>query len=61
MVQKTASIGAPFILAISAPTALAISTASNAGITLVALVRGGDFDIFTYPDRIVFGVAKHVA
>jgi FdhD protein len=61
MVQKTASIGAPFILAISAPTALAISTASNAGITLVALVRGGDFDIFTCPDRIVFGVAKHVA
>ena len=27
--------------------------------TLVALVRGDDFDIFTHPDRVVSGVAKH--
>ncbi len=61
MVQKTAAIGAPFILAVSAPTALAIRTADGAGMTLIALVRGEDFDIFTHPDRIVFGAAKHVA
>jgi FdhD protein len=61
MVQKTASIGAPFILAVSAPTALAIRTAESAGMTLVALVRGEDFDIFTHPDRVVFGAEKHVA
>lgn len=61
MVQKTAAIGSAFIVAVSAPTALAIRTADEAGITLVALVRGEEFDIFTNPDRIVSGVAKNVA
>lgn len=61
MVQKTAAIGASAILAVSAPTAFAISTAASAGITLVALVRGDDFDIFTHPERIACGVVKHVA
>lgn len=61
MVQKTAAIGAPFIIAVSAPTALAIRTAEQAGMTLVALVRGDDFDIFTHPDRLNTGAAKNVA
>ncbi|HTV68961.1 MAG TPA: formate dehydrogenase accessory sulfurtransferase FdhD [Rhizobiaceae bacterium] len=61
MVQKTASIGAPFIIAVSAPTALAIRTAEDAGMTLVALVRGDDFDIFTHPDRVTDGETRHVA
>jgi len=61
MVQKTAAIGAPFIIAVSAPTALAIRTADEAGMTLVALVRGEDFDIFTHPERVLPGAAKHVA
>jgi FdhD protein len=61
MVQKTAAIGSAFIIAVSAPTALAVRTAQEAGMTLVALVRGDDFDIFTHPDRVACGVAKHVA
>jgi FdhD protein len=61
MVQKTAAIGSAFIIAVSAPTALAIRTADEAGMTLVALVRGEDFDVFTHPDRVVLGVAQHVA
>jgi len=61
MVQKSAAIGASFILAVSAPTALAIRTAEAAGMTLVALVRGDEHDIFTHPDRISSGAAKHVA
>ena len=61
MVQKTAAIGAAFIIAVSAPTALAIRTAEEAGMTLVALVRGEDFDIFTHPDRVTSGAAKNVA
>jgi FdhD protein len=61
MVQKTAAIGASFIIAVSAPTALAIRTADESGMTLVALVRGEDFDIFTGPDRVTSGAAKHVA
>ena len=61
MVQKTAAIGAPVIIAVSAPTALAIRTAQEAGMTLVALVRGEEFDVFTHPDRIVSGASKNVA
>ena len=61
MVQKTAAIGAPFIVAVSAPTALAIRTADEAGMTLVALVRGDEFDIFTHPERITDREARHVA
>jgi len=53
MVQKTAVIGSPFVIAISAPTALAIRTAEEAGMTLIALVRGDEFEIFTGADRVV--------
>ena len=55
MVQKTAIVGSPFIIAISAPTALAIRTADEAGMTLIALVRGEEFEIFTGAERIVSG------
>jgi FdhD protein len=61
MVQKTAAIGASFIIAVSAPTALAIRTAEEAGMTLVALVRGEDFDVFTHPERVSDGATRHVA
>ncbi|MDP3899186.1 MAG: formate dehydrogenase accessory sulfurtransferase FdhD [Mesorhizobium sp.] len=61
MVQKTASIGSPAIIAVSAPTALAIRTAEEAGMTLVALVRGEEFDIFAHPERVTTGEARHVA
>jgi len=52
MVQKTAVIGAPVLVAVSAPTALAVRTAAAAGITLVAVARGDGFEVFTEPQRI---------
>lgn len=61
MVQKAAAIGAPAILAVSAPTALAIRTAEEAGMTLIALVRGEEFDVFAHPERLNAGDDKHVA
>ncbi len=67
MVQKTAAIGAPLMVAVSAPTALAIRTADAAGITLAAIARADGFEIFTHPQRIAAkqhsGVAEatHVA
>lgn len=61
MVQKTAVAGAPMLIAVSAPTALAIRTADEAGITLVALVRGDEYDIFTHADRITAGARADVA
>lgn len=67
MVQKTATIGAPLMVAVSAPTALAVRTADAAGITLAAIARADGFEIFTHPQRIAAtqhtGVAEatHVA
>jgi FdhD protein len=52
MVQKTAAIGASVLIAVSAPTALAVRTADGAGITLCALVRGDEFDLFTHSERV---------
>lgn len=52
MVQKTAILGSSTLVAISAPTALAIRTAEEAGMTLVALTRGEDFEIFSGAERI---------
>lgn len=61
MVQKAAILGSSVLVAISAPTALAIRTAEEAGMTLVALVRGDDFEIFTHPHRIIPGSIADVA
>src|SRR5262249_2751361 len=52
MVQKAASMGAPLMVAISAPTALAVRMADAAGITLCAIARADGFEIFTHPQRI---------
>ena len=65
MVQKTAAIGAPLLVAVSAPTALAVRMADAAGITLAAIARSDGFEIFTHPGRIVAEIcakeAAHVA
>ena len=52
MVQKAAIAGAPVLIAVSAPTTLAARAAEAAGLTLVALARGEDFEIFSRADRI---------
>lgn len=61
MVQKAAAYGAPVIAAVSAPTALAVRVAEEAGVTLAALVRGEEFDLFTRFERIEGEAAAHVA
>jgi FdhD protein len=53
MIQKTATLGASILVAVSAPTALAIRTAEACNITLIGIARGEDFEIFSRPDRIV--------
>jgi FdhD protein len=52
MVQKAAAMGAPVMVAVSAPTALAVRMADSAGITLCAIARSDGFEIFTHPERI---------
>lgn len=53
MVQKAAMIGAPVVVAVSAPTALAIQTANEAGITLLAVARDDGYGVFTHPRRVL--------
>ncbi|MEP6967922.1 MAG: formate dehydrogenase accessory sulfurtransferase FdhD [Pseudomonadota bacterium] len=55
MVDKAAAAGVAVLVAISAPTALAIEKAKGAGMTLVALARADGHTVFTRPDRIVEG------
>jgi FdhD protein len=52
LIQKAALFGAPILVAVSAPTALALRMAQEAGITLAAIARDDGFDIFTHGDRI---------
>ena len=53
MVEKTAAAGVSILVAISAPTALAIDQAQAAGLTLVALARADGHAVFAGPQRIV--------
>ena len=63
LVQKAAMIGASVLVAVSAPTALAVRTAEAAGLTLVGVARDDGFEIFTHPQRIALPAeaTKHVA
>ena len=54
MVQKSAAIGAPAMVSVSAPTALAVRMADAAGITLAAIARADGFEVFTHPCRISY-------
>jgi FdhD protein len=53
MIQKAAAIGVPMVVAVSAPTALAVRMAEAAGITLVAVARDDGFEIFTNAERVL--------
>jgi FdhD protein len=57
MVQKAAAIGVPVIVAVSAPTALAVRACEAAGLTLIAIARADGFELFTHPRRIIGGAA----
>jgi FdhD protein len=61
LIQKAAAMGAPVIVAVSAPTGLAVRTAEAAGITLAAIAREDGFEVFTHGERIVLSAADHVA
>lgn len=54
IVQKAAVLGVPVLVAVSAPTMLAVRTAEAAGLTLVGVARRDGFEAFTRPERIAF-------
>jgi FdhD protein len=52
IVQKAWTAGIPLVAAVSAPTSLAIDLAHEAGITLLAFVRGRSFNIYAHSMRV---------
>jgi FdhD protein len=52
IVQKAFLAGLPMVVAVSAPSSLAIDLASEAGMTLVGFTRAGRFNIYSGPGRV---------
>lgn len=61
MVQKAAALGAPVVVAVSAPTAHAVRLAEAAGMTLVAIARRDGFEVFCGAQRITAEAKANVA
>ena len=57
MVQKTLMAGASMLVAVSAPTALAVRVATEHGLALAGFARGRDLVCYTDPAR--FGLTSH--
>jgi len=58
MVEKAVRMGAGMIVAVSAPTDLAVRRAEESGLTLVALARADSHMVFSRPDRLVEAVLE---
>ena len=52
MVYKAATAGIELIMAVSAPTTLAVEFAQRSGVTLVGFARPGRHNIYTFKERI---------
>lgn len=53
IVAKALIAGFPAIVAVSAPTSLAVQTAADAGMTLIGFARDEDFTVYSRPDRLL--------
>jgi FdhD protein len=61
MVEKTALAGVALLVAISAPTALAVRKAEGANLTLIALARRDGHAVFTGAHRVLDPTPKEAA
>ncbi len=52
LVQKAAMAGIPVLVAVGAPTDLAVDTAAAVGMTLVGFLRGERYNVYSRPDRL---------
>jgi FdhD protein len=53
LVQKAAVAGIPVLSAVSAPSSLAADLAEESGLTLAGFVRGGGFNLYSRPERVL--------
>ena len=56
--QKAVLAGIPILVAVSAPSSLAVELADEAGLTLVGFVRGDTMNVYTHPERILTSVQR---
>jgi FdhD protein len=52
LTQKAVMAGIPILAAVSAPSSLAVDLAAQAGLTLVAFLRGHSMNVYTRQDRV---------
>ncbi len=52
LVQKAAIAGCPILVAVGAPSSLAVELAADRGVTLCGFVRGGSVNVYTEPWRV---------
>ncbi len=52
IVQKAAVAGIAVVVAVSAPSSLAISLADELGVTLIGFARDDQFNVYSHPERV---------
>jgi len=53
LVQKAAIAGCPLLVAVGAPSSLAVDLAADRGLTLCGFARGGRLNVYTEPWRVL--------